>query len=203
MSAPDLLFGPYQPPPLRRGDRAFCLLRDTDVVITSWSDARISWPRCRALQSRGGSGLLMDEELARAVRHESALAIRYWWGVGVAAVWHWRRSLSVGRMDNEGSRRLMLAACQAGADALKNNGLPDEVCKRASERAKRLNLIRFARRKPPRPLWTKGQLRLLGTAPDATIAERIGRTTGAVRQRRTMLGIPTYRDRRQRQPAGS
>jgi hypothetical protein len=33
-----LLFGPYSPPNLHKGDRAFCLLRDCDVVITSWSE---------------------------------------------------------------------------------------------------------------------------------------------------------------------
>ena|SRR6516165_1896048 len=44
-----LLFGPYHPPALRRGDRATCLVRDYDVVVTSWTDSRISWPRCRPL----------------------------------------------------------------------------------------------------------------------------------------------------------
>jgi hypothetical protein len=74
MKHPDrikLLFGPYRAPPLRRGDRAFCLFRDCDVVVTSWTNAPISWPRCRALdRPLGGSGLLVDEELARAVKHE-------------------------------------------------------------------------------------------------------------------------------------
>jgi hypothetical protein len=37
-----LLYGPYQAPALRKGDRAFCLYHDTDVVITGWTDARIS-----------------------------------------------------------------------------------------------------------------------------------------------------------------
>jgi hypothetical protein len=74
-----LLFGPYEPPPLRKGDRTSCLYRDADVVVTGWSAGRISWPRCRALDSRGhGSGLLVEEELARAVRSESVVAIRYW-----------------------------------------------------------------------------------------------------------------------------
>jgi hypothetical protein len=40
-----LLHGPYNPPALRRGDKATCLYRDGDVVITGWSDGRISWPR--------------------------------------------------------------------------------------------------------------------------------------------------------------
>jgi hypothetical protein len=40
-SKPELLHGPYQPPALRRGDRATCLYLDAEVVITSWTDARI------------------------------------------------------------------------------------------------------------------------------------------------------------------
>lgn len=76
-----LLFGPYTPPPLRKGDRTTCLYRDCDVVVTAWSDGRIPWPRCRALDSRGhGSGILVDAELARAVRKESAAAVMYWGG---------------------------------------------------------------------------------------------------------------------------
>jgi hypothetical protein len=34
---PLLLFGPYRPPPLKRGDRAVCLARDADVVVTGIS----------------------------------------------------------------------------------------------------------------------------------------------------------------------
>jgi hypothetical protein len=43
-----LLSGPYKPPRLRVGDRAFCLARDCDVVVTSWTATLNSWPRCRA-----------------------------------------------------------------------------------------------------------------------------------------------------------
>jgi hypothetical protein len=42
-----LLHGPYKTPKLRIGDRATCLFRDCDVIITGWHDARISWPRNR------------------------------------------------------------------------------------------------------------------------------------------------------------
>jgi hypothetical protein len=49
-----LLFGPYNPPALQKGDRDYCLFRDTDVVVTSWSGARIAWPLCRALGSSRG-----------------------------------------------------------------------------------------------------------------------------------------------------
>jgi hypothetical protein len=87
MTDPDrvrLLHGPYRAPALRKGDRTTCLLRNGPVVVTSWTDARIPWPRCRALdRTGGGSGILLDEELARAVRCESAAAVMHWWGVTV------------------------------------------------------------------------------------------------------------------------
>jgi hypothetical protein len=50
---------------------------EADVVVTGWSEGRIPWPRCRRLGRNGGNGLLVDEELARAVRSESKRAIRY------------------------------------------------------------------------------------------------------------------------------
>jgi hypothetical protein len=114
-----LLHGPYRAPALKRGDRATCLYRDTDVIVTSWSAGRISWPRCRALdQPIGGSGLLVDEELARAVRCESSLAIRYWWGVSHSAVHNWRKALGVDRLATEGSQRLHRLVSKEGGAAL-------------------------------------------------------------------------------------
>jgi hypothetical protein len=32
---------------VKRGDRAFCLFRNGDVIVTGRSYARIPWPRCR------------------------------------------------------------------------------------------------------------------------------------------------------------
>ncbi len=83
-----LLHGPYHAPPLARGDRATCLLRDGDVVITGWTSAHIPWPRCQAVGVKGGSGVLLDEELARAVRTEAAAAVGCWWGVTRLVVVH-------------------------------------------------------------------------------------------------------------------
>ena len=115
-----LLFGPYQAPPIKRGDRAVCLFRDCDVIITGWTNARIPWPRSRALDSPGGgSGLLVDEELARGVRHESAAAVMFWWGASKNAVQNWRGALGVGRTDNEGTARLLQAAAERGAEAVR------------------------------------------------------------------------------------
>jgi hypothetical protein len=41
-----LLHGPYRPPRLRKGGRAFCLYRDVDVVVTGWTDARFPGRVC-------------------------------------------------------------------------------------------------------------------------------------------------------------
>ena len=112
-----LLFGPYKPPALTKGDRAFCLYRDCLVVITSWADAPISWPRCRRLDPCGGPGLLVDEESARAVRSESLIAIQYWWRVSSQTVKSWRKAFGIRRMDSEGIRRLILSGVERASKA--------------------------------------------------------------------------------------
>jgi len=55
------------------------------------ASAAITGLRCQPVGQRGGSGLLLDEELARAVRCESASAIAYWWRVSQGVVWRWWR----------------------------------------------------------------------------------------------------------------
>ena len=42
MTVDRLRFGPYKPPALKKGDRAFCLYRDANVVVTSWTDTNSS-----------------------------------------------------------------------------------------------------------------------------------------------------------------
>ena len=46
------------------------------------------------------------------------------------------------------------------------------------------------------PTWTAEELALLGTDHDEVIAARIGRTVGALRQKRQALTINVFRDRR-------
>lgn len=105
-----LLFGPYQPPKLKVGERALCLYRDAEVVIYDWSMAPIPWPLCYHAGSRGfGKGLLVDEELARAVRLESGLAVCHWWGISRATVRKWRKIVGADRKNNPGTYRLILA----------------------------------------------------------------------------------------------
>ena len=186
-----LLCGPYKAPPLRRGDRATCLYRDTLVIITSWSSGPIPWPRCRALDSPGGgSGLLVDEELARAVRNESAAAVMHWWAASMTAVCHWRKALGTTRTDNQWTARLMLAAAEKGAEAAKERLWTEEERERCrqvnAEKGLATNLVLGYHG----PLWAPEDIALLGTLPDEKVARRTGRTTEAVRQKREELGIP-------------
>jgi hypothetical protein len=192
-----LLFGPYTPPPLHSGYKTYCYLRGP-VVITSWSDARFSWPRCRPIDARGGgSGLLLDDELARAVLHESALAVCYWWRVCDGAVCRWRRALAVTRTNNEGTRRLYQLSAEAGAAGQsRGKPLPPEQVEQGRRLNRELNLSRHLQPGYHGPRWTAEQLALLGTMPDEEVARRTGHSVNGVRVRRTRLGIVTACDGR-------
>src|SRR5262245_46306113 len=116
---PVLLHGPYHPPAVRKGERVSCHIRGS-AVVTGWSEAPLSWPRCRPLGARGsGHGLFVDDELARAVRSESAQAIQYWWGIKSDTTWKWRKAFGVTVKNNPGSARLLRAAAAVGHQALR------------------------------------------------------------------------------------
>ena len=194
----ELMHGPYQRPTVRIGGNATCLLRG-DVHITSWSHSPMRWPRCLPIGKRGKPTLLVTEELARAIRSESAAAVCWWWGVGVKQIWIWRKSLGVSRTNNEGSRRLMHAASQKGADAMKEREWSDE--EREQRRQQTIASGCNANIKPGYnlgPLWTRKELALLGKLPDEEVAKQLGRTKNAVRAKRTRLEIATAQDRRRR-----
>jgi hypothetical protein len=165
-----LLFGHYTVPPLRVGDHVSCLYRDADVVVYSWTIAPMPWPLCYRAGTRGaGKGILVEEELARAVRHEAATAIRHCWGVSEPTVCKWRRALGVGRMDAEGSRRLIHNAALGGLNARRKHA-PHEV-----------------------RLWTDEELAWLGRLADDEIAQRTGRTVKAVATMRRLLELEGVR----------
>jgi hypothetical protein len=56
--------------------------------------------------------------LARAVRQESGLALRHWWGVSRSVVGCWRRALGVERFTAR-SARLQKMYAEAGAEVLR------------------------------------------------------------------------------------
>jgi hypothetical protein len=195
MPARFLLLGTYRSPRVRVGGRAFCLYRDADVVITSISGAPIPWPRCRAVDSRGGSGLLVTEALVRAVRTESAEALKYWFGVGTHAVWGWRKAFGVTQWWTPGSRRLLDETTRKANSAVRGRKLPPAAVRERRARAKELDLSQHLRayqtaRFPP---WPAADAALLGTMPDIELARRLGRTRDAVHKERRRRGIARYR----------
>jgi transposase-like protein len=191
------LIGTYHAPAVKRGEVVTCLYRDRDCKVTSWTDAPIPWPRVQPRDQRGGSGLWVNDTLARAIKTESAVALRYWFGVSVGVVWKWRRAFGVGgRATTPGSRRAVRAAALQGAAAVRAKEWTDEELDAKAEAAKRCGNRPPPRWTPATGAWTAAQLKLLGTDHDEAIAERIGRTPGAVRCKRTRAKIPAYRDRR-------
>jgi hypothetical protein len=167
-----LLFGPYKPPPLKRGDVAFCYIRDYPVVVIGWSDAPIPWPRCLPLDPpRQGRGLLIDDELARASLHESALAVAHGWDVNVSTVWHWRKALGVTRKNNQGTYRLVLGAIGATLESRFGEGGPQRPRGRPA-------------------VWASWEVALLGALSDREVARRTGRSVEAVGKKRLALGRP-------------
>jgi hypothetical protein len=185
-----LLHGPYQAPALRKGDRATCLYRDGEVVITSWTDAPIPWPRCRSVEHRRSApGLLVDDELLRAIRTESAAAVMHWWKVSVSVVWCWRRAFGVTKINNGGSNRLVRAAAEKGAGAMQARDFTSAEREAKRRLAIDNDLQRHLRAAVHEATWTVEEVALLGQLPDAEVARRTGRTTEAVRQKRERLGL--------------
>ena len=96
-------------------------------------------------------------------------------------------------MDSEGSRRLIRAAAEHGADCVRGQAMPDHVCGMRRRIAIAEGFI--AHLGDARP-WAAEELALLGTDTDRAVAARIGRTESAVRQMRSKLGIPATWGRR-------
>jgi hypothetical protein len=101
-------------------------------------------------------------------------------------VWQRRKSLGVARMDSEGSRRLILAACERGAALVRGQPVPPQVRALRRRIAVEKNFVaKLAQR------WTPEELALLGTGSDQAVATQVGRTPGAVRVMRKRRGNPS------------
>jgi hypothetical protein len=133
--------------------------------------------------------LLVCEELARAVRTESAAAVQYWWGVSGNTVTLWRKILGVeGREGTEGSRRLCRALRDKANDAVRGKPLSPEQVERRRRTALELNLGQYL--DPAHGAgWGDEELALLGELPDDEVARQTGRSKDAVRQKREELRI--------------
>ena len=140
--------------------------------------------------------MLVDETLVRAIRTESSLALQHWFGVGQRTVWRWRTAFGVTQVGTEGSRRLVTAAGAKGAAALKA-----KVWTKAERRVKRrLSKGRVPPHPPAGKRWTPAMDARLGNEEDDALAEEFGKTTQAVRVRRSKLGVPSAYDHRRREP---
>ncbi|QJX00042.1 hypothetical protein [Frigoriglobus tundricola] len=193
MPAAPPLIGTYSVPAVRRGEVVTCLYRDRDCTVTTLSAARIPWPRVQPRGEQGGSGLWVNADLVRAIRTESATALKHWFGVSTGVVWKWRKAFGVGgRATTKGSTRAIRAAAERGGAAVKAKEWTDEELGRRAALSKRLGLRPPPRWTPGRGGWTKKELALLGTDHDEAIAKKIGRTRGAVTSKRVQRKIPAF-----------
>lgn len=120
-----LLGGPYTPPAVRRGDWLFDELRGL-VEVGGYTSGRIPWPHTK---KAGRGAIILCAELVRAIRTESALAVKYWWGVSDKLVAFWRKAFGITRpTDAEGTKRLYQLYQPAK--------LPEEVAERGREQAR-------------------------------------------------------------------
>jgi hypothetical protein len=122
----------------------------------------------------------------------------HWFGVSHNTVCAWRKAFGVEQWGTEGSKRLQLQNSAAGADAIRGKRQPKRMI-RLRILTRKAYCSRSGRRWSAEEVWQPEELALLGTLPDDEVAARIGRTTNAVRIKRTKLGIPNVRDRRRRQ----
>lgn len=66
------------------------------VQVNGFSSARLSWPT-RKRPNGGCRTLALTDDLVRAIRQESEVAIAYWWGISTKTVNRFRRALDVPR----------------------------------------------------------------------------------------------------------
>jgi hypothetical protein len=113
-------------------------------------------------------------------------------------VWKWRKALGVSRTDNEGTRRLIQAAAEAGARATRDRPMsPQERERRrrvALEKNLGGNLLPGFNGYNVRA-WTPPEDKLVRTLPAAEVVRRTGRTLTSVYDRRSLLGVPDGRRR--------
>jgi hypothetical protein len=139
----------------------------------------------------------VTEELVRAIRTESAVALNHWFGVSTSTVWSWRRAFDVSQWGTEGSRQLHPEVIEQAADIMRGT--------RQSEETGRRRLQTRKERGCPPPTgrstedgWKPEEIALLGTIPDEELARQLGRSLNSVSLKRRRPKIPNPRDRRHR-----
>ncbi len=187
---PPPLIGNYPAPRVRLGRKLWCEYRGEWCRVTSYTEAPVPWPRVQPLKQRGGAGLWVNATLKRAVRTESAVALKHWFGLSQTTSNALRRWAGVvGHDTTPGTRRAMKTASELAAEVTRGSELSDEACELRAKNSRRLKLIGFAQAKRWQNGWTPKMDALLGTLPDKVLAKRLGKSRSAVRSRRNKLGI--------------
>jgi hypothetical protein len=183
--------------PLRLIGAEAALGSGTPLAVVVEQDDEAAVQLLERLEGQIGNGI---ESLdTRAVRTESATALGHLWGVSVGVVWRWRKAIGIGREGTPGSTRLVQAAAQLGANAMKAKGWTEEEREQKRQQAIEGGYgAYFPVGSKIFPGWTADELAMLGTVADWEIAKQIGRTREAVRLQRCRLGIANPRDRRKR-----
>src|SRR5262245_36787805 len=140
--ATELLHGPYNAPPLRVGDREHCLYRDTLCKVTSYHDALIPWPQGIPIEGSNGPGLIVTEELFRAVRTEAAKEVQWRCRLSVGLVARYRKASGVTRTNNPRSYELIRESSRRGAEMIRRFRVSEKECNARSHRAHMLDLGR-------------------------------------------------------------
>lgn len=92
---PALLFGPYRVPSCKVGDFVDDAIYGR-VQVNGWTSGPMAWPT-RKRPGGGPRSIAMTDELARALRMESAATLAFWLGVSTKTVRVFRRALDVPR----------------------------------------------------------------------------------------------------------
>jgi hypothetical protein len=209
------LLGTYLTPRVRMGTLLSCEARDCEGIVVGYLAGKIPWPVGRRMGS-GSRGLVVFGGLARAIRRESAQAVKHWWGVGRSSVWRWQMALGV-ELANPGTHRLRsdysrepwaIKALRKGsqaarspearrkmAEATRGKPCPEHV-REAVRRANKLRKVTAATRVRMSDAQRARVARdLVRKLPAAAVAKRTGRSLSSVYSRRGVLNVGDGRSR--------
>ena len=202
-----LLFGPYEPPLVKRGFLVDALRGK--VPFGTFTNALIPWPKARRRGKSGSGGIVLCGDLLRALEKESIPAVSYYWGVSRATVGNWRRALEMkGR--TAGAQRLVSLGVELAklpesrkkiAEAARGRVLSATTKSRLfagihrgwRERFKARQAAfrrtgRFPKATKSDP-WIPEEEKLLPELPTSELVRVLGRSSKSIQARRIYLGI--------------
>src|SRR5262249_47859807 len=159
----------YAPPPLRVGDHVRCVYRRRWCRVTGWTAGPLRWPVGHPLKGSGGGGH-PGPPPPRPGGPPRAV-----WGPGRARC-GWRGAVAGAR--GGGGGRVRSGGAGWGPPPRPRKPKPPRFGAVQAQRARELGIE--PQQRWERGGWTPEQLALLGTAPDAEVAAKIGRSVAAV-----------------------